>query len=336
MSLLALLFVGVAGVAGIAIGYYLRFLISLGQRGSAELQIRTMMLEAQERAKKTRETAEVEAKELVEKLTEEAKARSNDLKVIEDRLVRKEETLDKRQLSVDTGEVVCRYRFPRDDTPTGTVQVRIASVETTEDGDVLDYTLEVHHRRPTEDDRWLNAYVPMFTVAWRANMDVQFVGNPYRICSYICKYVTKDEHADKAVLGARLCEYLRRIPADDEHRLRREIRGVIHHIGLGREVSAQEAAWVLLKLPFYTATRDVVYVPVAKPAKRRGVLYPADRLSRMADDDEGLFVGQARRDGDRQRRARPRRHEAPGVDQQDHIRRRPRRTTGRLVTRRRS
>lgn len=104
MSLFALFIVAVGSLIGIGVGYYLRFLISLGQRGSAELQIRKMLLDAEERAKKITAVAEIEVKEKEERLTEEFKGREKDLKQVEERLVRKEETLDKRQLTVDAGE----------------------------------------------------------------------------------------------------------------------------------------------------------------------------------------------------------------------------------------
>ena len=38
----------VVGIAGIAIGYYLRLIISLGKRGSMELEIKEMMFKAKE------------------------------------------------------------------------------------------------------------------------------------------------------------------------------------------------------------------------------------------------------------------------------------------------
>ena len=53
MSLkIVILLAGVAGLIGIAIGYYLRLIISLGKRGSMELEIKSMMIQAKEEAKK--------------------------------------------------------------------------------------------------------------------------------------------------------------------------------------------------------------------------------------------------------------------------------------------
>ncbi|MBM3271952.1 ribonuclease Y [Candidatus Kaiserbacteria bacterium] len=92
----------VAGFAGIAIGYYLRYLISLGKRGSMEIEIKQKMLDAEVEAKKITEEAEKRADEKVERLTTEHKERERDLKAMEERLVRKEELLDKRQGNLDT------------------------------------------------------------------------------------------------------------------------------------------------------------------------------------------------------------------------------------------
>ena len=53
MSLkLVALFLSIAGVAGVAIGYYLRYLITLGKKGSMELEVKEMLLAAKEEAKK--------------------------------------------------------------------------------------------------------------------------------------------------------------------------------------------------------------------------------------------------------------------------------------------
>ncbi|MBI5470618.1 ribonuclease Y [Candidatus Kaiserbacteria bacterium] len=93
-----------SGLAGTGLGYYLRFLISLGQRGSAELQIRKMMLDAEERAKKIISTAEKEGAARRDALTLEASEKARDLKATEERLVSKEDLLDKRQTKLDNDQ----------------------------------------------------------------------------------------------------------------------------------------------------------------------------------------------------------------------------------------
>ena len=102
MSLqIILLLLAAASVAGITIGYFLRLIISLGKRGSMELEIRKMRLDAEEKAKRITEEAEKHAKEKEEQMTSELKGRASELKQVEERLVRKEELLDKRQTNLD-------------------------------------------------------------------------------------------------------------------------------------------------------------------------------------------------------------------------------------------
>jgi len=111
MSLkLAFLLVALAGVTGIAFGYFLRWIISLGKRGSMELEIKQMMLDAEVKAKKVVEESAESIKAKEEEFLNERREREKDLKAMEDRLIRKEETLDKRQLNIDADEVAVNKR----------------------------------------------------------------------------------------------------------------------------------------------------------------------------------------------------------------------------------
>jgi len=93
-----------ATVFGTAFGYFLRWIVSLGKRGSMELQIKQMTLEAKEDAKRVVDDAEKKAEKVIEEKTKESKEKEGDLKKTEERLVRKEEMLDKRQLGLDEDE----------------------------------------------------------------------------------------------------------------------------------------------------------------------------------------------------------------------------------------
>lgn len=105
MSLkIAFALASLAGVIGIAFGYFLRWIISLGKRGSMELEIKQMMLDAEVRAQKIVEEAEGRAREKEGKITSELKEKGRELKITEDRLVRKEELLDTRQTKLDSEE----------------------------------------------------------------------------------------------------------------------------------------------------------------------------------------------------------------------------------------
>ncbi|MEK7635252.1 MAG: ribonuclease Y [Patescibacteria group bacterium] len=102
MSLkLAIILAGVAALVGVGFGYFLRWIISLGQRGSVELRIKQMELYAKEEAKKIVEEAENKAEETLKESRIEFKEKEEKIKKTEDRLIKKEEFLDKRQLDID-------------------------------------------------------------------------------------------------------------------------------------------------------------------------------------------------------------------------------------------
>jgi len=102
MSLkLAVLLAGLAALIGVGFGYFLRWIISLGQRGSVELRIKQMELHAREEAKKIVGEATVKAEETAKEKREEHKEREEKVQKTEDRLIKKEEFLDKRQLDID-------------------------------------------------------------------------------------------------------------------------------------------------------------------------------------------------------------------------------------------
>lgn len=102
MSLkLALLLALLAASAGIGFGYLLRLLISLGKKGSMELDIRHMELASKEEAQRIILEAEARAEEIAQKIQTELKEREGRIKKTEDRLVKKEELLDSRQQDLE-------------------------------------------------------------------------------------------------------------------------------------------------------------------------------------------------------------------------------------------
>jgi len=90
-----------AGAVGIAIGYYLRYLITLGKKGSMELEIKEMLLSAKEEAKRITADAEKKAAEIAEAKRLEIKEKESKNRQTEDRLIKKEDLLDKRQADLD-------------------------------------------------------------------------------------------------------------------------------------------------------------------------------------------------------------------------------------------
>lgn len=87
--------------AGIGLGYLLRVLISLGRKGSMELDLKQMELRAKEEVQDIVSEAEVRAGEIISKSEATVKERDDRVQKNEDRLIKKEEFLDNRQVDID-------------------------------------------------------------------------------------------------------------------------------------------------------------------------------------------------------------------------------------------
>lgn len=96
-----ILLTGVAGLSGIVIGYFLRWLVTLSQKGSLELSVKQVMLEAKDEAQKVVKEAEEEANKILSEAKTQEKEKEAQLKKLEDRLLSKDELLDKRQGDID-------------------------------------------------------------------------------------------------------------------------------------------------------------------------------------------------------------------------------------------
>lgn len=101
---LVLILLGLSGIAGIALGYVLRLLISLGQRGSLEIEVKQKMLEARERADRIIKDAEKEAEEVELTRSAPLRERESRLERMTARLLKREEFLDERETSLISRE----------------------------------------------------------------------------------------------------------------------------------------------------------------------------------------------------------------------------------------
>ena len=98
---LVLAITAVAGFAGLGLGWLLRILVTLGRRGSVELEIQEMMLAAREAAERLEASAAAEAEETERVARVEAKAGDERLAREAERLAARELYLDRRQQDAD-------------------------------------------------------------------------------------------------------------------------------------------------------------------------------------------------------------------------------------------
>ncbi len=90
-----------ASLVSLILGYGLRILVSRARRGSMELDIKQMMLEAKDREQKILVEAENKAEEIIKIARVEIKQKEDDNKKNEERLIKKDELLDHRQTEID-------------------------------------------------------------------------------------------------------------------------------------------------------------------------------------------------------------------------------------------
>lgn len=101
LKLVAVL-LAISGIVGIGLGYFLRWLLTLGKSGTLEMDIKEKLLDAEEEAKKTVIEAEERATNILEEARKEVKEKEEEVKEAEKRLIKKEDLLDQRQLDIDS------------------------------------------------------------------------------------------------------------------------------------------------------------------------------------------------------------------------------------------
>jgi len=94
---LVLILLAFSGLAGMALGYVLRLLISLGQRGSLDIEVKEKMLEAKERARHIIEEAETKAEAMEKEIELPVQEREEKVEKALTRIARREEFLDERE-----------------------------------------------------------------------------------------------------------------------------------------------------------------------------------------------------------------------------------------------
>ncbi len=102
---------GAVGLGGVIIGYFLRWLVTLGQKGSMELTVKQTILEAKDKAQKIINDAEQQSAQLIQDAKKIEKEKESQLKKLEDRLMKKDDLLDKRQADVDKNTELIKQKL---------------------------------------------------------------------------------------------------------------------------------------------------------------------------------------------------------------------------------
>ena len=92
---------GLAALLGAILGYVFRWLLVLGRKGSIEVEVKTIALDARANAEKVLAEAEVQARERIAAAEATATEKEEKIARQEERVFKREESLDKKQAELD-------------------------------------------------------------------------------------------------------------------------------------------------------------------------------------------------------------------------------------------
>ena len=116
-------------------------------------------------------------------------------------------------------------------------------------------------RKPNE--MRINLFNGKILLAWKANLDIQIVLEPYGCASYIVGYISKSQRGMSAQHDAAAKEARK-----GNFDLKKQIRHIGNVFSNCVEVSAQEAVYHALQIPLTKCTRDFVFINTSTPKER--------------------------------------------------------------------
>ena len=119
----------------------------------------------------------------------------------------------------------------------------------------------------------VNNYNSLLLNCWQANMDIQYVLDPYSCVSYIVSYISKGQRGLSNLLRD-ACNEARETDSD----VRQQVRRIGNQFLSSVEIGAQEAVYLVLQMPLRRCTRDVLYVDTKRPDERTSLLKPLSEL----------------------------------------------------------
>ena len=134
---------------------------------------------------------------------------------------------------------------------------------------------KVFLKRKAKDMR-INLFNEGILLAWKANLDIQIVLEPYGCAAYIVGYISKSQRGMSAQLDAAAKE-ARKGNLD----LKKQVRHIGNVFSNCVEVSAQEAVYLDLQMPLTKCTRDIVFVNTSVPEERIFLLKPKAALDEL-------------------------------------------------------
>ena len=120
---------------------------------------------------------------------------------------------------------------------------------------------------------WFNENI---LLAWKANIDIRIVIEPYGCASYIVGYISISQRGMSAQLDSAAKETRK-----DNLDLKKQVRHIGNVFSNCVEVSAQEAVYLDLQMHLTKCTRGIVFVNTSVPEERIYILKPKAVLDEL-------------------------------------------------------
>lgn len=134
-------------------------------------------------------------------------------------------------------------------------------------------------------DVWTNQYNPDLLRCWNANMDIQFITDPYSCVMYIISYISKAEREMGLVL-----ETARKEAAEGNCDAQQTMKKIGAAYFRQREVSSQEAAYRVCGLHLKEFSRKVQFVPTGENQVKMSLPLTVIRMKADQLEDENIWM----------------------------------------------
>nr|XP_055049553.1 uncharacterized protein LOC129435076 [Misgurnus anguillicaudatus]XP_055049554.1 uncharacterized protein LOC129435076 [Misgurnus anguillicaudatus] len=130
---------------------------------------------------------------------------------------------------------------------------------------------------------WVNGYNPDLLRAWNANMDIQYILDPYSCIMYMLSYISKPEHEMNEMLK-NVIKAVRETDVNEEDEMKHIMQAYSKH----RQVSSQESVARTCSLPMKKCSRSVVFIPTDDDALKMSL--PLSVLLHKNPDSEDVWM----------------------------------------------
>ena len=130
----------------------------------------------------------------------------------------------------------------------------------------------------------INAHNETVLYIWKANMDLQYILDPYACVVYVVSYIGEAQRGMSKLLKDALLHY----KAGDTT-IKERLRGIANKFQNCSEVSAQEVSYHLLSFPLSTCSRADVYINTGPADKRVRIQKSKPILQGMPHDSEEIL-----------------------------------------------